>query len=61
VVPYSTWVVEAWSVVQVMVTLVGVGFACNTVITGGTGLAAVAKVTLEEVVSAPEEFAERTA
>jgi hypothetical protein len=62
VVPYSTWDVEAWSVIQVMVAEVAeIAVADTDEITGGTGLAFVANVKFVDVARVPAELAERTA
>ena len=59
-VPYSTCDVEAWSVVQVMVTeVVVIAEAVTDDITGDG--AAVVKVRFAEVVVTPREFVERAA
>jgi hypothetical protein len=55
-VPYSTWLVDDWSVVQVIVAeLVVIEVAVTEVITGA-GAAEVAKVKLAEVAKVPAEF-----
>jgi hypothetical protein len=62
VAPYSTWLEEAWSVVQVMVAAVDeIDVARTDVITGAGPDAAVAKVKFADVARVPGPFADRTA
>ena len=61
VVPYSTWLEDAWSVVQVMIAELDVIEVTVTDVITGAGSAEVVKVKLPDVACVPAEFADRAA